>query len=548
LNSKLSLNTKLIESGFNNVNLTGISPEQWIFLYFNFFTRKKRNLFIFSKEDEAEAYFQKIKTYNKNSYFYPELGSDIYEGKLASQYNLLRRFHCIDKILNYSGEISIVTTLKSSLLTIPAKDFFSEQNFCLRTSDIISREDLSKKLLHLGFRRTPTTEEPGTFSPKGEIFDIYPFEGNPKRIIFFDDMIEEIKDVDSNTLITIANTNLESIIFSKTQHTLLDDKYINQFVNSFPRPQLNEHEKYNFRRQIIKKLRDNYFFEDYPCYIGYFLDKKSTLIDYLGEFQIHFFNTHSSFEELQIFQNETTTSQELYIKHSDDIKPDIKQVYDFEKIENLTYLSINEVDLTSNLEENIVSQIPLKIKDLQSKYSFANHTNDRFKILCDLIRKNLSYKKTVVVAYDQENKKDEIIHKLKTLYSHLDIGSILFKQLYLSKGFEYESEDLIVISSSDFFPEKIRKVKKKPNYEKDMFAEQLGTLSVGDYIIHKDFGVGKYLGLETLELAENISDYIIIEYKDSDKIYLPVYKLNLIQKYASNDVKTPLSNLKTQKF
>ena len=181
MNSKLTLNTKLLESGFDNVNLTGISPEQWIFLYFNFFTIKKKNLFVFSKEEDAETYFQKIKSY-KNCLFYPELGSDIYEGKLSSQYNILRRFHCIDKIVNSTEDISIVTTLKALFLTVPSEDFFLQKSFSLNTSDIISREDLSQQLLNLGLTRTPSTEEPGTFSPKGEIFDIYPFDGKPKRL------------------------------------------------------------------------------------------------------------------------------------------------------------------------------------------------------------------------------------------------------------------------------------------------------------------------------------------------------------------------------
>lgn len=548
--NSLPILSKLKDSDFINVDLNGIEPEQWLFLYLNFYSTSKNNLFILDSEVKAEMTFDIIKSKQQNTLFYPELGSDIYEGRLSSEFNLLQRFNCISKILNSNEQYNIVTTPKALSLITPSLEFFKNDNFQISVSDIYNHNELSAKLTSLGFRRTPTTEEPGTFAAKGEIFDIYPFNSKPVRLIFFDDMIEEIREIDPTTLKSKPNCNIDSIQFSKTQHNLLDQDYVNRFLNNFPRPKLNETNKYEFRRHISKCLRNKYFFDDYPSYLGYFLENHNTLLGFLKNTNVHFFNMHKAIEEIEIYKNTLIENQKVYQESSEDIKADYDQVFDFSCLNEMGCVQINEVELTNNLDKDqFKDSFNLNITPFLATFKIDPTGQNKVIDISNSIKKLVSQNKNIYIVWNQEKHKDEIQYNLSQVGISGVLSKIEFIQGQLSQGFVYGSQDLIVISSNDFFKKSIKKVKNtKTNFESDLFADQLSTLNIGDYLIHKDYGVGKYLGLDTLTLGDTTSDYIIIEYKDNDKVYVPVYRLNLIQKYANKETKPTLSNLKTQKF
>ena len=131
----------------------------------------KKNLFLFNTEHEAESFFEQIKI-EKNTYYFSELGADPYSSMIPSEYNLVKRLSIILNILKNPDSCNIVSTYASAHLWLPSRQFFESKEFSIEVSDIISPEELSKKLLALGLKRMPTTEEPGTYSNKGEIFDI----------------------------------------------------------------------------------------------------------------------------------------------------------------------------------------------------------------------------------------------------------------------------------------------------------------------------------------------------------------------------------------
>ncbi len=105
-----------------------------------------------------------------------------------------------------------------------------------------------------------------------------------------------------------------------------------------------------------------------------------------------------------------------------------------------------------------------------------------------------------------------------------------------------------MLSESDFFIHKVSKAKKVRRTNKDVFADQLASLKVNDYVIHKEHGVGKYLGIETISLGAQTDDFIALEYHDGDKVYVPMYKLDLIQKHSSSEATVKVANLKSKRF
>src|SRR5690606_38544435 len=140
------------------------------------------------------------------------------------------------KLQNNSKEI-IVTTLEAALLLGPDQKFFQENSFILKKDDIIPPLDLAKKLSEMGYYPASTIEEPGTFSRRGEIFDIYPISHPPVRLHYFDDLIEEIFAVEIETQKTNRNQAFQEICLIPGAGYLTKDLYATQLRSNLPQAQ-----------------------------------------------------------------------------------------------------------------------------------------------------------------------------------------------------------------------------------------------------------------------------------------------------------------------
>ena len=121
-------------------------------------------------------------------------------------------------------------------------------------------------------------------------------------------------------------------------------------------------------------------------------------------------------------------------------------------------------------------------------------------------------------------------------------GEILVTYGNLHRGFEYPMIKFIVLTEGDMFgAEKKKKRRKKTAYE-GRKIQSFTELSVGDYVVHEDHGLGIYRGIEKIERDRVVKDYIKIEYGDGGNLYLPATRLEGIQKYAGSDAKAPKLN------
>src|SRR5690606_29974406 len=133
---------------------------------------------------------------------------------------LFDRFYTLAHILNQK-EFVLITTFEALFLKIAPKAFFNK-SFKIAKDDIISPYDLAAKLTEYGYSQAPSVEEPGTFCSKGEIFDIYPMTSGPVRIQYFDDLIEDIFQIDKETLKTIKDKTIDEINFNITPLSMVN--------------------------------------------------------------------------------------------------------------------------------------------------------------------------------------------------------------------------------------------------------------------------------------------------------------------------------------
>lgn len=557
MTDSFTLEQKLKLNNSTTFNITGVNKEQWALFNSLFISSSsKGNLFVFDTEENAEDFYQVIKS-KKTSMFYPGLGSEPYSSIIPSESNLFSRFNTINTVLTEHEDLCIVTTYSALRLKLPPKSFFSEEAYKLSVSDIISPNELAVKLVNLGYQRTPTVEEPGTFSIKGEIVDIYPINQGPVRLNYFDDMVETIHNINLDTFKTDRSVEVQELSLLKTPYSLLQAENILNLRNNIPRPKLSEKEKVSYRDMLFKKLGNGSLFDDYPLFVSNFFKETSFLIDYCSNYNLHLYNYQDSYvDTMNFFEHLESEFNSFNIMTDDQIKPAPSDIYNldfsFAKLPKICFGNLAiEIDLDEKIDHSLDLQLtPINVFLTQKDSTLASDKLSRLKQICAAIDDSINKAVRVKILFKHKNSLEEIKYILKEHgVSSQNFTQIEFIDFDLNEGFYYKNESLLIISESDFFSQKVKKTKTKTKKSNnDLFADQLSTLNIDDHVIHKQHGVGVYKGIETLELNGSESDYIVLEYEDSDKVYVPVYRLNLLQKHSSNQSSVKIANLKSKKF
>ncbi|MDC1174480.1 transcription-repair coupling factor [Bacteriovoracaceae bacterium] len=569
-----SIYKKINDSISNNTNpcmIGGVDPSQ-IGLINHLWSESKGSdatdsniisLKIFSTVEEAEYYFEKVKKLDsKIDYlFYPGLEVNPFSGFIASERNLYERFYCLSKLANgKSQNFEIITTIEGVLLKTPDMDFFRENSFLISVSDILSPYDLAAKLIDIGYTSATTVEEAGTFSSKGEIFDIFPISSDPIRIHYFDDMIEEIFSIDADTNRTIKDKPLEQLSIAPCPGIFCQDGFSLTLRENLPNPSLKFKDRVEKRKSFFQKLSQQELFENYPIYLPLFFKNATSFLEVLEkefkDLNVYIFESNSVEQNLNELIDSVLESYDFY--HSDVINsdplPKPQQIYNLDTsildlISKSTYCT-NHVEIGADFNNSSkftsLSLQPL-LPLIDEKVEGKSNKEIILKNFTKLAQDSIRFGGKVLFVYSNDNSLNEFKHLLEVIDSKIE-NSISYVKYELSNGFYYKNENLVVLTDGDIFSSKKKKAKTHQKQDYDLFAEQLSTLKKGDFVIHSEHGLGVFQGLETMTFGGQESDFIILDYQSGDKVYVPVYKINLIQKHADSLAALKPDSLRTNKF
>ncbi len=570
-----SLKTKLnlwLKEPKNSFSLDGINATSFQFFYKNFFSHQTETesfdeIILCPTAEEAEELFQHLKVPGaKNIFYFPGLEISPYSSAVASEVSLFRRLKVLGHLANpemRQEKIVLITSLEGWLMRVPPPTRLDQFKFTLKVSDIVSPQDLAQKLVTLGYSSGITVEEPGTFAKKGEIFDIYPTDSSPVRVHYFDDMIEEIFSIDPDTQKTNREEKWNEIILSPAPLVLTSSEFQTNLRSNIPQPQPRFKHRHERRKIIFNKLSENELFEEYVAFYPLFFDKTEVLGNFFKPDKTLVYVLDEENLKRNYFDLKDTLNKEFGLvkddTESDILSPSPDKFFAFEALDNIDHfakLCLNALDIQTNLEENLHNKILLNLETpstfFQRKIGPELLQNDKpqfiKKVSEYLFNEFLSRGELTLVCRGQ-NAEDE----LNNLFSYQDNytkfrNKINYIKDKLDQGFYYPQENHLVLSDADFFQIKKTKTKKIKASNIDLFAEQLATLRQDDFVVHSQFGVGIYKGLESIEFGGAKSDFLIIEYENRDKVYVPVYKMNLIQKYADSSAAVKPANLQSKKF
>lgn len=511
-------------------------------LFFASLFKDKNESFLIIKENESEAMLlsQSLNFYNIPNYYFPDYDSvpftktspttDIAQERIDILYKLINEEKCI-----------IIAAIDSIIKKIPNKKDLKKLCITIKIGDKLDFGDLRLKLHDLGYIIDIEVSEIGTAAIRGSIIDIFSVGcENPIRIEMFDDEVESMR------LFKIEDgrsfKNVEEIIIYPVREAVYDDSMIEELLNI---NDINEELKDNINQKKYFAGSENLlplFYSNLETIFDYFKDKiifaddnlklKNKLINILSSVEANFYDNNNIFNIIE-------DSGKLYISgdYFDDI---IKKSINISAFitENNTYkFNFNEGESFKSKLTDFLDYIrDYREKDYLIILSTGHYdqANRFFKIMQEL-------KPIIIGANENINEKEEdniIIESDKKLDLSNNKNDFYIITAPSSSGFVKEDMKIIFIADWEAFGRKRKKIRKIPKANKNII-DTFVDLNVGDYAVHINYGIGKYLGLTRKSSNGKEKDYLTLEYAGGDKLFIPVEQMNFVQKYISGGGHAP---------
>ena len=480
-------------------------------------------------------------------------------GIIDSLFSTLSSLAMTSSNVNANSQKKIfIVPAKGLFFPCPPPSFFQKKTLVLEKESCWEKNLLLEKFSQLGYAASPMIDIPGSFSWRGEILDIYPFGGSPARIRFYDDLVETIYLLNER-LGTDLTQEQESLFITPGPKACLSEKAISKFFTEVLSPIASQGgTAREYAKNILGLLKEVRNFDKLPGFISLFYPQKDSLLSYFSpektlildwntepreEIEWEFLEEEISLWEKNFLGKLAPSPTSLYFSQ-EEIK---NKKRPFFQISRSFYASVDPFFLQRPL--SIPLSRPLEKMELTQKIRF--------------------FEKQLIQECGENGSSLHIFSpnpNLSKTFFEIGISFTLptfFHHSKLQEGFLFPLGQALVLTEKELFERKktrelsfpsaqtIQKNKTQAREEsqiQDLFVSQLKDLKIHDFVIHKIFGLGQYQGLKQMEWGGVFSDYLVLEYQDNDKLYVPVYKMDLIQKFVMTETTPNIASLRQTKF
>ena len=437
----------------------------------------------------------------------------------------------------------VLTTLSAASQRVPARATVEAAVFRASVHSRVDEQALRAFLVRMGFVQTPTVMEPGDYSIRGGIIDIFPPGlSEPIRLDFFGDTLDGIRQFDPATQRTVKS--LETVDLSPASEVILDEASIRRF-------------RQNYRIEFGAAGTDDPLYEAISAgrkhqgvehWLPFFHDQMDTLFDYLPDATVILDDQSTP---ARLARWDTIADQYDARKTAFTQKGRLDTVYKPAPPELLYLNDAAWQDALAERRQVALSVLPqptgLNALDAGARLgrNFAperqNEALSLFGAVSDHIKKMGATKPVVITSYSSGARErlsgllqDEGHGELREIRNVKDLrgaGTYLAVS-QLEHGFE--TEDLIVITEQDILGDRlVRSTKKRKRA--DNFLTETQSLSPGDLVVHVDHGVGRFKALEIISAAGADHECLLLEYAENSKLYLPVENIELLSRYGHDE-------------
>ena len=526
----------------------------------------KKKLIVTYSELRAKELCENYRLFDKNVLFYPAKDLIFYSADVQSNLLVQQRIRVLQKLME-EEEVTIVTTMGGIMDHLLPPEVFQKQIETVESDSEFDMELWKKKLTAMGYERVGQVEGSGQFAVRGGILDIFPLtEENPVRIELWGDEIDSIRSFDVESQRSIEN--LDRIRIYPAGEFIADDGRIKKGLAVLEKEAKRLADQFFQERKTEESARLKAFAEEVKQSLTQW--KQMSVLDGLAPY---FYDRMVSFAEY--FPKEA-----LVVLDEPNRLWEEAQAIEKEFRESMTNRLEKGYVLPGQM--NLLCESQMASEKLQKhrcmglcmleaagpQWHFAEHFsidvrsvntyNNSFELLVkDLQQWKKKGERVILLCASRTRAKrlaeDLRDHELRAFYSEdadriVQRGEIMLLYGSAHRGYEYPLIKFLVISESDIFGKEKKKRKKIRHYE-GKTIHSFSELSVGDYVVHENHGLGIYRGIEKIEVDKVTKDYMKVEYAGGSNLYVPATQLDVIQKYADSQAKRPkLNKLGTQEW
>ncbi|AUW95663.1 transcription-repair coupling factor [Streptococcus pluranimalium] len=504
-------------------------------------------IIVTSTQNEAEQLISDLSALLDEKYIYSFFADDVAAAEFifSSLDRTLSRLESLNFLQNETSTGILVTSIIGTKILLPNPKAYHRAQIKLSIGVDKEIDNLVKNLSQMGYERVNQVLSPGEYSRRGNILDIYEVTENyPFRIEFFGDEIDGIRTFDSESQKSLDS--LEDVTISPATDIILEQGDFERATIKLEEEldkSLNDDLK-NYLTDVLSVTKDGYRHKDIRRFLSFFYQKNYSLFDYFTKGTILFVD---DFQKLM--DRHARFEMEVANLLTDDLqqcKAVSSQIYFAD-----TYQSLRQyqpASFFSNFHKGL-GNIKFDALRNMTQYPMQEFFN-QFPLLVDEIHRYQKQKATILVQVDSQKSLDSLQETLKEYNLELlitDAQEIIPHQAQfiignLSTGFYLADEKLVLITEREIFHKKIKRRARRSNISNAERLKDYNELEKGDYVVHQVHGIGKFLGIETLEIKGIHRDYLTIQYQNSDRISLPIEQIESLSKYVSADGKEPKIN------
>ncbi|HEX6593213.1 MAG TPA: transcription-repair coupling factor [Bacillota bacterium] len=459
----------------------------------------------------------------------------------------------IDALTKWSRKESgiLVAPVAAIKRMLPPPSYWQKYQLRFKTGEVIELKKSLQLLVEMGYENVSMVTSPGEFSRRGGIIDLYPITAqHPVRIELFDDEIDSIRYFNAETQRSLEKIE-EQIVGPATELLLTEGDMISgaQRLESALALTLKTMKKSADKETLIEAIENDIdqlksleHFQEMYKYIGFLYDKPASLLDYLPAHGIVILDEMSRLQESAT--NLDTEEAEWYSTLLASHQMVKGSEFSFDWQETLDKIHHRRLYMSVFLR-HIPNTHPQNIVNLSSRAMQEFH-GQMHLLKNELERWSKGDYSVVILAPNEKRAK-----KIHSIFLDYDIDCALTDDLKLpvykptitvgnmSSGIELPMHKLVLITEQELFKKQTRRKRRKHDVSNAERIKSYQELKVGDYVVHANHGIGKYLGIETLEVNGKHKDYLRIKYSGDDKLFVPIDQIELVQKFVGSEGKEP---------
>lgn len=551
------------------INISGISESRTAYIAQEICKEEGQSIIVVASELRAKRLASDLSFFaSKNVYALPAEDEVFLRYEAKNNDRLIERLKIL-KALRTGEDCIVVAPVSAAIKKITPHSSFEENSLKIKQGDDIEITEIRDRLVAMGYDRTDIVDSRGQFGIRGGIIDVFtPDANDPYRIELFDTEVDSIRTFDLDTQRSIENLKYieiypaEQVMVDKDQYEVAASRLFKEYTAQAGKLDragqkakdkeaaegLDDTESRRLfeaaanltkrRDELCEYIRNVSNIQLLENYLQYFYDETEYLWDYMEDGTLIVDDPERIYEFLDTRSAELKEDFKVLLERGQIVPKDTELISD-----KTDFLKLYKEPLVY-----VISPFPKAIKGIDTYtelYNIQSRQMITFNGHMDLLETELkNYVKKNYMVYIVAGARERL-DNLKEFCERAGIETnVIFKEGTLTAGMDFPEEKLCYISENDIFAAHKSGAKKRAGKAKTkgQKIQSFADMKKGDFVVHENHGIGKFLGIEQLNVQGEKKDYLKIKYAGNDMLYVPVEQMDIVQKYIGGDGVSPRIN------